>query len=252
MSLQEVNLKSPGTPASLPPSSQWALSVPPDRALPRRVVAQFLSETESAAAASAVAKGLLQQTEDSVGLLQLRRVLKSAAKKMEARSQAFAKQVDDTSISHALAACSDATLHIALEALRAQVELLRGLKEEHTAILKLEVETSNRDALRKKIAEVIEGRGLHGSDKFRGLSHHELQAELGKLKEDCLALRSKKAYFANQLSEARGKRRVPQQTQTQQDLHQGLEQQQQQQQQRSQHSQKAAEIAAFSSLCTWQ
>eukprot|EP00983_Pelagomonas_calceolata_P101488 1158702-Pelagomonas_calceolata.AAC.4 len=46
MSLQEVNLKSPGTPASLPPSSQWALSVPPDRALPRRVVAQFLSETE--------------------------------------------------------------------------------------------------------------------------------------------------------------------------------------------------------------
>eukprot|EP00983_Pelagomonas_calceolata_P101487 1158702-Pelagomonas_calceolata.AAC.3 len=110
-------------------------------------------------------------------------------------SAQFSKGVDDTSISHALAACSDATLHIALEALRAQkilvwmvsvlvkdqaaagpkggallctlvllkivwgiislilhiawlpepqVELLRGLKEEHTAILKLEVETSNR------------------------------------------------------------------------------------------------------------
>ncbi|KAF5839334.1 hypothetical protein DUNSADRAFT_1018 [Dunaliella salina] len=92
--LQELNSGLPGTPASLPPSSHWVLSVPPDRALPRRIVVSFLSKTESADAASAVAKGLLQQTEDStVGILQLRRALNSAAKKMEARSQAFAKQV---------------------------------------------------------------------------------------------------------------------------------------------------------------
>jgi len=58
---------------------------------------------------------------DSVGTSTLKRALKSAAKKLEARSQIFARQVDDASMARALHGCSDAALHLALEAVKSQV-----------------------------------------------------------------------------------------------------------------------------------